>query len=171
MLAHAQNAGIPSSWALDRRGEPTTDAAEALASWRLQPVGGPKGFSLALAIEALTGVLSGSGFGTQLTSINKDFTRPQSLGQVMIAVDPNVFIPASELSARMLELRAMVRASGNSDRLPGERSEDVYADNLAEGIRIAPEVLEELRTLARQLSIPEAFARLSAEARAQQEMS
>ena len=57
MLAHAQNASIPSSWALDRRGEPTTDAAEALASWRLQPVGGPKGLSLALAM----GFRSGAG--------------------------------------------------------------------------------------------------------------
>jgi LDH2 family malate/lactate/ureidoglycolate dehydrogenase len=171
MLAHAQNASIPSSWALDRRGEPTTDAAEALASWRLQPVGGPKGLSLALAIEALTGVLSGSGFGTQLTSINTDFTRPQSLGQAMLAIDPGVFIAPGELAARMQELRAMVRATGNSDRLPGERSEDVYADNLAAGLRIATKVLDELRTLAQRLSIPEAFARLSAEARPQQEMS
>ena len=47
---------IPDSWATDRDGNPTTDPAEALGGF-LQPVGGHKGYGLALVVDLIAGLL------------------------------------------------------------------------------------------------------------------
>jgi LDH2 family malate/lactate/ureidoglycolate dehydrogenase len=49
---------IPEGLALDANGEPTTSVQAAIKGILL-PLGGPKGYSLAVAVEMLTGVLSG----------------------------------------------------------------------------------------------------------------
>jgi len=49
---------LPEGWAYSSDGEPTTDPSVALAGM-LAPLGGPKGFALAFAVEALTGGLVG----------------------------------------------------------------------------------------------------------------
>ena len=49
---------IPDSWATDRQGHPTTDPAEALNGF-LQPVGGHKGYGLALVVDLIAGLLQG----------------------------------------------------------------------------------------------------------------
>ncbi len=53
---------LPPGWALDPQGNPTRDPHQALAG-TLLPVGGYKGYGLALMVDVLTGVLSGGAFG------------------------------------------------------------------------------------------------------------
>ncbi|MDI6725712.1 MAG: Ldh family oxidoreductase, partial [Smithellaceae bacterium] len=57
-------------WALDEGGEPTTDAARALKG-TLMPVGGPKGYGLALAVDLLAGLISGSKYGPNINSFHE----------------------------------------------------------------------------------------------------
>ena len=61
--AGKKGAPIPSDWALDRHGAPTTDPNEAIFHGFLQWAGGYKGFGLATIVEVLGGVLSGGLFG------------------------------------------------------------------------------------------------------------
>src|SRR5262249_19387266 len=56
---------IPLTWALDRDGQPTTDAAKALEGL-LQPVGEYKGVALAMVMGILSSMLSGASYGTEL---------------------------------------------------------------------------------------------------------
>ena len=47
---------IPPGWALDKDGNPTTDPNEGLNGYVL-PIGGHKGYGIALAVDILAGVL------------------------------------------------------------------------------------------------------------------
>ena len=53
---------IPEGWAVDAEGQPTTDP-EAAMGGRLLPLGGEKGFALALLVEVLSGVLADAAVG------------------------------------------------------------------------------------------------------------
>src|SRR5262249_34844082 len=70
-LAEAAGEEIPSSWALDAEGRPTSDPTRALAG-ALLPFGGHKASGLALAVEVLAGVLGGGELGPEL--INASLT-------------------------------------------------------------------------------------------------
>jgi ureidoglycolate dehydrogenase (NAD+) len=61
--AQAAGSSIPQGWAVNQSGLPTTDPAEALAGFLL-PVGGYKGAGLSMAVDILSGVISGAGFLT-----------------------------------------------------------------------------------------------------------
>ena len=62
ILAAKRGDAIPPTWAMNKDGEPTTDAKAALEGAVL-PLGGHKGFGLAMAIDILAGVLAGGPFG------------------------------------------------------------------------------------------------------------
>ncbi len=66
----AEKAGrpIPEGWALDGEGNPTTDAAAALAGTVLA-MAGHKGAALAMLVELFSGVLSGSAVGSEIGSM------------------------------------------------------------------------------------------------------
>ncbi|HVU34674.1 MAG TPA: Ldh family oxidoreductase, partial [Opitutaceae bacterium] len=79
IAAQKQGKPIPAGWALNRAGEPTTDAAEALLGTVLT-MAGHKGYALALLVELLSGVLSGAAVGSAIGSMYKNLDRPQDVG-------------------------------------------------------------------------------------------
>jgi LDH2 family malate/lactate/ureidoglycolate dehydrogenase len=59
-IAKSTGRPIPDSWALDAEGNPTTDAARALPpDGTMAPLGGHKGYALAVAVELLSAALAG----------------------------------------------------------------------------------------------------------------
>src|SRR5690606_29495447 len=98
VLAQKKGESIPLGWAIDRDGRDTTDPAVALDGGRLLPVGGPKGYGLGLMIDILAGVLTGSGFGQRVRSPFHDFTGPQRVGHLFMAIDVSAFLPLEELT-------------------------------------------------------------------------
>ncbi len=155
-LAAAKNESIPLGWALDAEGRPTQDPQAALKG-TLVPMGGPKGYGLALVVDVLAGVMTGADFSVRLTSVH-DLSRPSSVGFVMQAVDISAFLPWEEFAERMRELVDAVR---NSPRAPGV--ERIYLPGEIEwlktqerrqsGIPVAASVLQELRSLADELGV------------------
>jgi len=89
-ILHARETGqeIPATWALDENGVPTTDAQQART---LLPFAGPKGYSIALAIDALTGVLAGAAFGPHVNAMYGDYDKMRKLGSLVIAINPGSF--------------------------------------------------------------------------------
>ena len=71
MLAAKQGKPIPTGWALDRDGRPTTDATAALTG-SMVAIGGVKGAMLALAVELICVALTGAAFGFE----NDSFFEP-----------------------------------------------------------------------------------------------
>ena len=58
--AFKRGEAIPASWATDKQGRATTDPAQALDGFLL-PIGGHKGYGLALLVDLFAGLLSGAG--------------------------------------------------------------------------------------------------------------
>lgn len=119
-IAQAANAGteLPEGWALDSDGRPTTDPARALQGM-LAPMGGAKGFALALAVEALTAGMIGPRLSTSVADpLDPGATGdPQSIAHLVIAIDPAAFDIDGRAGARMQELADSVERAGG--RLPG----------------------------------------------------
>jgi len=115
---------IPLGLALDRDGRATTDPAAALGGVVL-PIGGYKGSGLAMLMDILGGVISGSAFGGEVGDQYKVYDRPQDVGHFFLAMRPNLFMPEDEYRARMDTLidrvRACPLAEGSDEVLiPGE---------------------------------------------------
>jgi len=60
--AQRRGESIPEDWALDKHGNRTTDPSAALEGGVLLPVGGLKGSALAIMMDVVSGVFSGSAF-------------------------------------------------------------------------------------------------------------
>jgi LDH2 family malate/lactate/ureidoglycolate dehydrogenase len=64
-LAKQKGQRIPTGWAIDVAGAPTTDPAEAIEGVIL-PMAQHKGYAIALMMDMLSGVLTGSGYGAEV---------------------------------------------------------------------------------------------------------
>lgn len=80
----ARKEPIPDSWALNRHGQPTTDAAAALAG-TLLPFGGYKGGNIALLVEFLA--MLGGGDSSYEAAPYYAGERRQGIGATIIAID------------------------------------------------------------------------------------
>lgn len=146
---------IPTGWALDADGRDTTDAKAALAG-SMVPLGGAKGFTLALLVEILTGVLAGAGVGAEVGGTFEAIDRPSNVGHAFLAVDPSAFGDAFEDRATLLA--AAMRASEPVDaavavRVPGDRRHALRAQGEEKGVAIGDELWEELGRLAAELRV------------------
>ncbi len=155
-LYKAKGEKIPLGWALDREGQPTDDPQKAMEGLVL-PVGGHKGYGLALGVDLLCGVLSGSAFNGD-TIIN--WPKPNNLGHSFAAIDPGCFMPLDEFKSRVDEeshrMHDSVRAEGVEHIwVPGERSQLTRAERLRTGIPMLRSVIEKLWELGRQMGMNE----------------
>jgi len=149
---------IPEGWALDRTGEPTTDASEALQG-TVQTMAGHKGYALALMVEILSGILSGAAVGSDVGSMYKDLDRKQDVGHFFCLFDISAFMDEHTFDDRMSwmveRLKANKRRRGIDEILiPGERSARAAAENEHAGIPLGLETVVELERWCRQFDLP-----------------
>jgi (2R)-3-sulfolactate dehydrogenase (NADP+) len=151
MKAAQEKRPIPADWALDGAGHPTTDADAALAG-TLMPLGGPKGFALALIVEVLTGGLLGPAVGPEVRDFFSDHEHPQGISHLVLVIDPAAFGDRDGFDARMARLRDAVLAAGEATRLPGSRS--AAAEAAAGGtVTLDDGLVERLDSLASELGV------------------
>lgn len=150
---------IPDTWGLDAHGAPTTDASAVLHGGTLLPAGGAKGSGLAIFIELLCAVLTGSGAlgGAGLLS---DLSRPAGTGHVFGCVDIKRFLPLEAFEAlceeSLLRVTSLTPAQpGGEVLLPGEPEERCAADRAANGVPVAPALRDTLNALAEELGCAE----------------
>lgn len=161
-LLVAKSAGkpIPEGWATDKHGVPTTDPEKALDGGFILPVGGHKGYGLALMVDILSGVLSGSAFGKGVKSMYSD--NPVSIGHLMMAINIKAFMPlemfTEKVDALVEEIKSGPKAPGVKEFfMPGEIEHRIKQERLAGGIPLDAKVAEELRELAVSLGISAAI--------------
>ncbi len=151
IVAAKEGVAIPPDWAVGPDGQPTTNAVEALKGF-VQPVGGPKGYSLTLVIGMLSTMLSGAHFGREVTHMYDDLERPQNVGHLFGVLPVNLFEDVAHYKARMDkaigDMRNARRAPGvERIFLPGER-EEILAETLRrDGIPLGLGVLGELNEM------------------------
>lgn len=146
---------IPEGWALDKNGNPTTNPAKALEGL-IMPLGGIKGYALALAVDLLCGGLSGGGCMDAVRSLSKEAGSPQNVSFLLAALDPDKFCGYQRYYELVEEIAEKIhqcpRVEGvDTIYLPGEIEEKTRAERLNEGIPVPGKVLEELKMEARAL--------------------
>ena len=144
---------IPWDWALTANGIRTEDPEEGMKG-TLFPLGGAKGFGMAVVVDALTGVLSGSGFG--MTPFADP--RAQDVGYLLLALDVSRFMPVSTFKARMdafiQEIRSSPLAHGaDAIYLPGELEYRREEQRKREGVPIEEGRYGALNALAEELGM------------------
>ena len=145
---------LPAGWALDAQGQPTTDAHAALAGM-LSPLGGAKGFALALIVEALTAGLAGPRASTEVADMFAADTaaQPQGIGHLLITIDPGRFgLERGDAQARLDRLAAEV--TGRGGRLPGAGRLLPAELDPDTPLPVADGTLRELAGLAAELGVP-----------------
>jgi LDH2 family malate/lactate/ureidoglycolate dehydrogenase len=143
---------IPATWATDSQGKPTTDPKAALDGFLL-PIGGHKGYGLALIVDLLAGLLSGAAYLTHVKSWVDAPGEPQNLGHFFILIDTGLLGDSEWLASRMADFAAILRASSPADpampvKLPGEIELDSFVHQRAQGIAIDAQQLALLRSFA-----------------------
>lgn len=154
ILAAARGQEIPKGWAIDEQGRPTTDAAAALKGAVL-PLGGAKGYALAMAVEVMSGVLSGAAFGPHVSYIYRDGDPPANVGHSFILLNVASWLPPEDYYSRIEQFLEEVKnappAEGFDEILyPGERRYRSYLEKSECGISLPEEVESELKSLANE---------------------
>ena len=160
-LARNKRLPIPLGWAINAAGEPTTDPQEAIDGIIL-PMAGHKGYAIAVIVDLLSGVLTGSGFLSAVHSPYKTAEK-SNCGHFMIAIDIGVLQPLAEFNARMedfiAELKSVPLAQGFDEIFyPGEIEARNDARNRRDGLQLAADTMEDLRRIAAKTGLAARFA-------------
>ena len=148
---------MPEGWMIDRQGRPLLDPTRAHEGFLL-PIGGHKGYGLALIVGLLAGTLHGAAMGRDVIDFNQDHTTPTNTGQAILVIDLNAFGEPENFKQTVDKLVRDIRDSERMpgyDRiwLPGEQSHGRRAEYASAGIPIAATIVAELDQLADQLKL------------------
>ena len=155
-LAQREGQLIPQGWALDSEGQPTTDPQAAIEG-TLLPIGGPKGYGIALVNDILAGILTGSPSGIEVRSIH-DLQQPSPVGfffqvlQIEAFSSPHDFF--ERLGAQLTAIRNSPRTHGvERIYIPGEIEWESERDRRQNGIPVGSATLKALHELAEELGV------------------
>lgn len=153
-LAGKNNEKIPFGWALDEDGKDTDDPEEAIKGTMI-PIGGHKGYGLAMSVDILAGLLTGSAFGGDVNNLNHP-TDISRYGHMVIALNPEYFISKSEYEKKMKVLYDNVKNSGGKEEvlLPGENSYRLKEENKL-NVEIGDNLINGLNKLAKDVGLEE----------------
>ena len=157
-VAAQKGESIPDDWMIDRQGKPITDPKKS-AEGSLLPIGGYKGYGLAVMIGLLAGALNNAAVGKGTIDFNAHHDLVTNTGQTIIAVDPSAFGNTEEFINRVIALVNDLKNSstlpGVKDiRVPGEGAAKTMAERGERGIPVSPELLEALNACAQECGIP-----------------
>ncbi|KQV73110.1 Ldh family oxidoreductase [Rhizobium sp. Root1220] len=144
MAARQKGVAIPSDWAFDRAGRPTTDAVAALEG-TMVPSGEAKGAALAMMVEILAGALTGANFSFESSSLFDDKGGAPGLGQMLIVIDP--LASGGGGVAERLGVLASEISSDPGVRLPGRRGQTGRRSAMENGIDVENEVVSAINAL------------------------
>lgn len=144
--AAKQGKPIPPTWATNRNGTATENPDDALDGF-LQPIGGHKGYGLALIVDLLAGVLSDAAYLTHVRSWVDAPDQPQNLGHFFILVDTSRLGSPSWLATRVCDFSNIIHSTPAVDParpvlLPGEIELTNLARQRRDGISIDSETIK-----------------------------
>jgi LDH2 family malate/lactate/ureidoglycolate dehydrogenase len=145
---------IPATWATDRAGLPTTDPKAALDGFLL-PIGGHKGYGLALMVDLFSGLLANAAYLTHVRSWVDAPDEPQNLGHFFILIDTQRLGSAAWLGERMQDFAQILHDSPPARPespviVPGEIELSRMAQQRRDGVRMPDDVIKLLREHAKR---------------------
>ena len=147
-LARNRREPIPTSWVIDRDGNPTTDPNDYFQGGAILPVGadqGHKGFGLSFMVEMFSGILTGLGFGIDPQARHND-------GCFIAVFNVEAFRPLAEFKKEVREFAEYIKdtpaARGFEEVLyPGEPEWRTEQRRRAEGIYVEDDTWEQISAL------------------------
>ena len=148
---------MPEGWMIDRHGQPLTDPTKSDEGF-LMPIGGPKGYGLALMFGLLAGTLNGAAFGKDVVDFNVDFKTPTNTGQFIVAIDIAAFGDVDAFKQNVDNIYRAMKASPtlpgyDEVLLPGEQSHKKRQDRTQNGVPIHSGLLKSLAKTANELGV------------------
>lgn len=155
-VAARRGASIPLGWALNEKAQPTTDPRIAQKARRLLPLGGTreggshKGYGLAILVEILCGVLTGT-----VTALNQN---QDPRGHFFAAIKIDAFRPVNEFKSdmdRLINELKSTRPIEGQERVyvAGEIEFETAKRRAEKGIPLLGSVIKGLRDVGQQLDI------------------
>lgn len=118
-MAKAAGEKIPEGWALDAKGQPTTEPEAALAGSLCSLGGldaGYKGWGLGLMVELLASGMTGGVVSRDVKPLKAPEGPPHDLGQFYVLIDPGA---SDDFAARLAQVAGAV-AEEEGVRMPGQ---------------------------------------------------
>ena len=149
-LQLAEGRPLPPGWILDSFGRPSTDPNDLVAGLGV-PIGGHKGYGLALVFEVLAGALTGAGFcGDHRHELMQHSSEPRDIGHFFMVIDPVLFGPPAEFTARVDRMIEQTKAGERAENvgeilIPGEAELRARESNMQKGVPLRPFTYQALR--------------------------
>jgi LDH2 family malate/lactate/ureidoglycolate dehydrogenase len=163
---------MPSGWATDETGEPTTDTEHVLENLKervgggLLPLGGAgellgghKGYGLMLLVDVLCGVLPGAAYSDRVYPKDEEGNPlPSEIGHFFGAWRVDAFRPVAAFKEAMDDLQRRLKnvpKAEGQDRvyIHGEKEYEEAEENARKGVPLNPKVAADLRALAEELGV------------------
>jgi LDH2 family malate/lactate/ureidoglycolate dehydrogenase len=150
---------IPLGYALDAKGQATTDPNAALDGGVVLPIGGAKGSGIAMLMDIMGGVISGAAFGGDVRNQFLDYDEPQNVGHFFMAMKPDLFVPKNEYLKRMDRLVQRVHAQPAAEDfdeviMPGETERRLEASRRRTGLPYHAKEVAALQKEAAKVGLP-----------------
>lgn len=151
-----ENIDAPLLSGADDKGIPTSDPHKIT---QLLPIGGYKGFGLAMIVDILCGLLTGMPVGRDITDMYKTpLSQKRYLGQLYMAIKIGAFQPLDVFKKRMKKLMDDVRNeprtdSNNAIMVSGDPEKKAAAERLRNGVPVKEHDLNAFKALADKYGI------------------
>jgi len=148
---------VPLGWALDKDGEPTTDAAARLNGGTFAPIAEYKGSGLAIVLGMMGSFLAGGPFDDQRTRPDGSGI-PATCSHWFAAYDVAQLVDLEEFTAKVRAVKARIhattpRAGVKRVSAPGDIENDNARRYRAEGIPLEQFTLDELAWVAEHTGV------------------
>ena len=162
-IAQRKAQSIPSEWATDANGQPTTNAHALQEGGMLTPLGNYKGFGLSTVADLLSGVLSGANYGPWVppfVSFLEPLTPPvgAGIGHLVGAWRVDAFRPLHEflthIDTWIARFKAARTTSNQSVIIPGEPEFAHEQHRRIHGIPLQSAVVADLLHVAETFKLP-----------------
>jgi len=169
-MAKRKQEKIPHGWAVNLRGESTTEPMEMIEGGAMLPLGserdlgGHKGYALAAMVDILSSVLSGANWGPfappfALRQEVPDRSVGKGLGHIFGAMKIEAFLDTDEFKSQIDEWIRVFRntkpAKGTKGPLiPGDPERLAAEERICAGVPLISAVREELMDISKRTGIP-----------------
>jgi len=142
---------LPEGVVVNGDGEIVTDPNEALKGILL-PFAGYKGYAISLAVEMLSGLLTGAGYSKNVHSLHAEPGVQQNVGMLLGGIPCDAFISKEEYLNRISDFEAIIKQSKKARNtaeifFPGDIENSKKEKNLTDGIFVDDAVINELKQL------------------------
>lgn len=134
------------------------DGSRALKEGTAIPIGGHKGYGLAMVVECLAGALSGGPFAAEVSTVSAYPEKRENISQFMLVISPQAFMSPDTYKRRVADYIDYIKKSPRLQGVeeifaPGEKEARCLQERMKNGIPLSANILEALDSLARRVGV------------------